>query len=169
MTRLQGPFRIVPYERARHGDGPYRVVSTVFEEYGFPFAEADYDADLASPDVHYDGQTGWFSVAEDGAGNVVGCVGLTDEGGGEFELHRLYVLSEARGHALGERLSGWVIEKARECGARRLVLFSDVHFTHAHALYERVGFRADRFRYAPDPWQSREWGFLMEFPREGSH
>lgn len=169
MTRLPGPFRIVPYERARHSDGPYQVVSTVFEEYGFPFAESDYDADLAAPDVHYDGKTGWFSVAEDEAGDVVGCVGLSDEGNGEFELHRLYVLSDARGHNLGARLCHWVIDLAREQGARRLVLFSDVHFTHAHALYERVGFRADRFRYAPDPWQSREWGFLMEFPREGSH
>ncbi|MEO8540682.1 MAG: GNAT family N-acetyltransferase [bacterium] len=169
MTRLPGPFQIVPYNRARHGDGPYRVVSTVFDEYGFPFAENDYDADLMAPDVHYDGQTGWFSVAEDADGNVVGCVGVSDEGNREFELHRLYVLSEARGYNLGERLCTWVIETALSKGARRLVLFSDVHFSHAHTLYERIGFRADRFRYAPDPWQSREWGFLMEFPGEGSH
>jgi GNAT superfamily N-acetyltransferase len=169
MTRPAGPFRIVPYERARHGDGPYTVVAAVFDEYGFPFVADHYEDDLKSPEEHYDGNTGWFSVAEDAAGSVVGCVGLSDEGNGEFELHRLYVLSEARGHNLGERLCTWVIESARAKGARRLVLFSDIHFTHAHALYSRLGFRADRFRYAPDPWQSREWGFLMEFPGEGSH
>jgi GNAT superfamily N-acetyltransferase len=167
MTRLPGPFEIVPYSRARHGDGPWRVVSAVFEEYGFPFAESDYDADLMWPEKHYDGATGWFVVAEDRAGRVVGCVGLSDEGGGEFELHRLYVLAEARGHALGERLCQWVIENARMRRADRLVLFSDVHFTHAHALYDRMGFRANRFRYAPDPWQSREWGFIMEFGKDG--
>ncbi len=168
MTRLPGPFRIVPYDRARHGDGPWRVVSTVFDEYGFPFAESDYDADLARPEEHYDGKTGWFSVVEDADGGVVGCVGLSDEGNEEFELHRLYVLAEARGHNLGERLCRRVIETARDRGARRLVLFSDVHFTHAHGVYERCGFRANRFRYAPDPWQSREWGFIMEFEKDGS-
>lgn len=163
---MSSPFRIVPYARARHGDGPHRVVSAVFDEYGFPFAESDYDADVMRPDLHYDGQTGWFWVAEDESGEVAGCVGLSDEGGGEFELHRLYVLSSARGHRLGEQLCSVVIQRAPERGASRLVLFSDVHFTHAHALYKRVGFRENRFRYAPDPWQSREWGFVMEFPAE---
>ena len=164
MTALAPPFAIVPYERAKHGDGPWRVVSTVFEEYGFPFEESDYDADVLAPERFYHGETGWFWVALDAAGAVAGCVGLTDDGGGEFELHRLYVLAEARGHRLGEQLCQQVIERAREKGCRRLVLFSDVHFEHAHALYRRCGWRANRFRYAPDPWQSREWGFLMEFP-----
>jgi ribosomal protein S18 acetylase RimI-like enzyme len=168
MTRLAGPFEIVPYERERHGDGPWRVVSTVFEEYGFPFQESDYDADLLYPERYYDGQRGWFWVVEGPAGAVAGCVGLSDEGAGEFELHRLYVLAEARGHRLGERLSQLVIDSARSRGAERLVLFSDVHFTHAHGVYERAGFRRDRFRYAPDPWQSREWGFVMEFPENGA-
>jgi GNAT superfamily N-acetyltransferase len=144
------------------------VVSTVFEEYGFPFQESDYDADLLRPERYYDGKTGWFWVVEDAAGTVAGCVGLSDEGAGEFELHRLYVLSGARGDRLGERLSNLVIETARSRGAQRLVLFSDVHFTHAHAVYERCGFRRNRFRYAPDPWQSREWGFVMEFPENGA-
>jgi GNAT superfamily N-acetyltransferase len=167
MRERSGPFTIVPYDRGRHADGPWRVVSSVFEEYGFPFAEGDYDADVMWPEKHYDGTRGWFVVAEDEAQNVVGCVGLSDEGGGEFELHRLYVLAEARGHRLGERLCRWVIDTAREFGAERLVLFSDVHFSHAHALYERMGFRANRFRYAPDPWQSREWGFIMELGKDG--
>ncbi len=163
MSGRELAFSIEPYERSRHGEGPWRVVSAVFEEYGFPFAESDYDADLLRPDEYYRPRTGWFWVVLDEHGEVVGCVGLSDEGGGEFELHRLYLLPEARGHSLGERLCRRVIDTAQKAGARRLVLFSDVHFSHAHTLYERVGFRANRFRYAPDPWQSREWGFIMEF------
>ena len=159
-----GGFRVVPYARERHGDGPWRVVARVFEEYGFPFAEADYDADVLWPERHY--REGWFLVAEAADGEVVGCVGLSDEGDGEFELHRLYVLPEARGKGLGERLTREVIGLARAAGARRLVLFSDVAFEHAHRLYERYGFRRNRFRYAPDPWQSREWGFVLEFEEE---
>ena len=33
----------------------------------------------------------------------------------------------------------------------------------ADYLATRHGFRCTRFRYAPDPWQSREWGFEMAF------
>lgn len=161
--REQPAIRIVPYDGARHGDGPWRVVSAVFEEYGFPFAESEYDADLLDPATHYDGVSGWFAVAEDDDGQVVGCVGLTDEGGGLFELHRLYVLAEARRGGTGCRLVEWVFETARAQGCRQMELYSDVHFEDAHRLYLRCGFRNHRFRYAPDPWHSREWGFVREF------
>ncbi|MEP6871467.1 MAG: GNAT family N-acetyltransferase [Anaerolineaceae bacterium] len=160
------PIRIVPYDKARHGHGPWRVVGAVFEEYGFPFAESEYDADLLDPGTYYDGVRGWFAVAEDGDGKVVGCIGVTDEGGGLFELHRLYVLAEGRRGGTGRRLVEWVFETARAHGCTRMELFSDVHFEDAHRLYLRHGFRNDRFRYAPDPWGSREWGFTREFPAE---
>ena len=153
------PFRLNSYDPSRHGDGPWRVVKGVFDEYGFPFDEFDYDADLRDPHLHYDGQRGWFVVAEDAAGAVVGCVAVTDEGDGLFELHRLYVSAAARRGGLGRQLVEWVIAKAREQGGRELVLYSDVAFQDAHRLYLRQGFRNHRFRYAPDPWQSREWGF----------
>lgn len=155
-------MEIVPYDRDRHGDGPWRVVKAVFDEYGFPFAEHDYDADVLRPDLHYDGERGWFFVAEDAAGVVVGCVGLSDEGGGLYELHRLYVLAPARRTGTGSALVRRVVALARERGGRKVVLFSDIHFEDAHRLYLRHGFRCTRFRYAPDPWQSREWGFELE-------
>ncbi len=155
-------IRIVPYDRERHGDGPWRVVRAVFDEYGFPFAESDYDADVLDPAAHYDGRSGWFAVAETEDGTVVGCVGVTHEGGGLFELHRLYVLAEGRRGGTGSALVRWVLETARSHAARRMVLFSDIHFEDAHRLYERFGFRRYRFRYAPDPWESREWGFELD-------
>ncbi len=153
------PYRILPYDRQRHGDGPWRVVSAVFEEYGWPFAEGDYDADLLHPDVHYRGAGRAFVVAEDPSGEVVGCVGVTDEGEGTFELHRLYVLARARRAGLGEALVRWALAQASDHGARRMVLSSDVSFLDAHRLYQRLGFRLTRFRYAPDPWRSPEWCF----------
>ncbi|MBI2764378.1 MAG: GNAT family N-acetyltransferase [Chloroflexi bacterium] len=161
----QGPApsaSILPYDDALHAGQPWRVVKAVFDEYGFPFDENDYDADLREPAVHYDGATGWFAVAVDPAGRVVGTVGVSDEGGGLFELHRLYVLAEARRGGTGRALVAWAIAQARERGAERMVLFSDIAFDKAHRLYERMGFRCNRFRYAPDPWQSREWGFVRE-------
>ena len=151
---------IVLYDHERHRGQPWRVVKSVFDEYGFPFDESDYDADLKDPHLHY--RPGWFWVVEDATAAVAGCVGLSDEGGGVYELHRLYVLSNQRKGGLGERLVRTVIDAARNAGASELVLYSDVAFTNAHRLYLRCGFRNHRFRYAPDPWQSREWGFTMD-------
>ena len=54
-------------------------------------------------------------------------------------------------------------------GCERMVLFSDIAFEDAHRLYLRFGFRNHRFRYAPDPWQSREWGFELELSPAGPH
>jgi len=158
---VAGEVAIVPYDPARHGDKPWRVVAAVFDEYGFPFHENDYDADLARPDLHYPPERGGFGVAELD-GEVVGCVGVTDEGAGVFELHRLYVLATARCHGLGRRLVQWVVDEVRRRQGSTIVLFSDIHFQDAHRLYTRVGFRCTRFRYAPDPWQSREWGFELD-------
>lgn len=157
-------FEIVPYDAARHRDGPWRVVKTVFDEYGFPFDENDYDADVLRPGEHYREPSGGFAVAEGDDGSVAGCVGWSDEGDGVFELHRLYVLAAARRGGTGSRLVQWVLDNAKARGARKVVLFSDVHFEDAHRLYQRFGFTCTRFRYAPDPWRSREWGFELRLP-----
>ncbi len=157
---MSGPFSVVPYE-VRHGAGPWQVVRAVFHEYGFEFELGDYDADLRDPAAFYDGVLRWLAVAESTDGQVVGCVAVSQEPGGHYELHRLYVLAEARGHDLGRRLVQWVIDFVATRGCARLELFSDVAFLHAHALYERMGFRRHRFRYADDPWKSPEWGFEL--------
>lgn len=163
VDTLPSLFCIVPYDPARHGDGPWRVVKTVFEEYGFEFQVSDYDADVARPHEFYVEPRGAFVVAEAEDGKVVGCIGITDEGGGEWELHRLYTLPEVRRAGLGYRLVQWAIDEAKARGAQRMVLFSDIYLRDAHRLYSRMGFARNRFRYAPDPWQSREWGFEMRF------
>lgn len=149
---------IVPYEAARHGDAPWQVIRTVFKEYNFEFTDGEYQEDL----VRYDGVGGWLAVAEDATAKVIGCVALTDEGAGLFELHRLDVLPEARRAGLGERLVRWGIDGVVARGGQTLELYSDVAFLDAHRLYRRMGFRNHRFRYASDPWQSREWGFTMD-------
>lgn len=164
---MESAYEIVPYDRNLHGDSPWHVVKSVFDEYGFPFDEDGYDADLLDPAAHYDGHSGWFAVAQDSDGWVVGCVGLTDEGAGLFELHRLYVLADARKGGTGTRLVQWVIDRAQVGGAQELVLYSDIAFADAHRLYTRMGFRRHRFRYAPDPWQSREWGFTLSLSTQG--
>lgn len=165
MTAATPDLALERYDPQRHGDGPWRVVESVFREYGFEFAVSDYDADVFAPHEHYGGERNGFAVAVS-EGEVVGCVGYTDEGGGVFELHRLYVHERARRLGAGTRLVQWVHDEVRQLDGRRIVLFSDVHFEDAHRLYHRMGYRCTRFRYAPDPWQSREWGFVHDLEEQ---
>lgn len=148
---------IVPYEFEKHGDGPKHVVIDAWIPYGYEFS-VEYDTDVVRPDLAY--PLGFVVAEQDG--RVVGCIGISDEGGGVYRLNRLYVWQEARRQGLGGRLVDWVIGEARRHGGRRLILFSDVAFEDAHRLYSARGFRCTRFRYAPDAWQSREWGFEMD-------
>ncbi|WP_461122251.1 GNAT family N-acetyltransferase [Saccharothrix stipae] len=60
---------------------------------------------------------------------------------GEVEFRMLAVSPSARGRGVGEALVRAVIVRARELGARRLVMSSSEHMTTAHRLYQRLGFQ----------------------------
>jgi putative acetyltransferase len=79
-------------------------------------------------------------VAENTAGEVVGCIGMTPsaEPNG-VELKKLYVRGTERRTGLGGRLVEQVEAEAHRRGARFIDLWSDTRFTTAHAFYERRG------------------------------
>ena len=58
-----------------------------------------------------------------------------------FELAKLSVDPEARGHGLGRRLCEVVIDYARDAGATEVTLTSHTSLTSAIRLYESLGFR----------------------------
>ncbi|MFC6093913.1 GNAT family N-acetyltransferase [Saccharothrix lopnurensis] len=60
---------------------------------------------------------------------------------GEVEFRMLAVNPSARGRGVGEALVRAAVARARELGARRLVMSSSEHMTTAHRLYRRLGFR----------------------------
>ncbi|WP_433264294.1 GNAT family N-acetyltransferase [Actinosynnema sp. CS-041913] len=60
---------------------------------------------------------------------------------GEVEFRMLAVSPRARGRGVGEALVRAVISRAREVGARRVVMSSGETMTTAHRLYRRLGFR----------------------------
>ncbi|MEV7424200.1 helix-turn-helix domain-containing GNAT family N-acetyltransferase [Streptomyces sp. NPDC091212] len=78
------------------------------------------------------GATG--SEAETGASEIRG------KTPGTARLRLLLVEPEARGHGLGERLIGTVVDFARQAGYREVTLWTNDVLTTARALYERAGF-----------------------------
>jgi GNAT superfamily N-acetyltransferase len=74
-------------------------------------------------------------------GIPAGCFALKPRAEGTGEFKRLYVRPGFRGENIGLRLTERLVEEARGCGYRRLVLSSHKSMTRAHEIYEVAGFR----------------------------
>ncbi|KAJ6015948.1 hypothetical protein N7540_010539 [Penicillium herquei] len=71
---------------------------------------------------------------------VVGCVALRRSADNWCEMKRLYVLPEARGLRLGDKLVVAVLERASALGYRGIRLDTLPDMTAAQRLYRRYGF-----------------------------
>ena len=85
--------------------------------------------------------------AEDLAGDAadVGCGGIrrlddTDEGLIRYEVKHLYLQPHTRGHGLGRALLAELERRAREFGARSLVLDTNASLVAAAGLYRSAGY-----------------------------
>lgn len=80
----------------------------------------------------------WIAELDGRPVGAVMCV--RDETPGTARLRLLLVEPEARGHGLGERLIGAVVDFARDAGYREVVLWTNDVLTAARKLYVRAGF-----------------------------
>lgn len=71
---------------------------------------------------------------------VVGCVALRRNSDDWCEMKRLYVLPEARGLKLGDKLVAAILEKAKALGYSGIRLDTHSTMTAAQRLYSRYGF-----------------------------
>lgn len=80
----------------------------------------------------------FFAVADE---VPIGCCAAMPAGGDRWELTKMAVQPEWRGHGLGEALGRAVVDHARAHGAREIFLFTNSSLAGAIRLYERLGFR----------------------------
>jgi len=80
----------------------------------------------------------------------VGSAGVDRVDAETAELHRLYLDPQMRGRGLGDALVETILGWCRDHGVKRLVLWSDTRFQHAHRLYRRHGFRQTGERVLPE-------------------
>ncbi len=74
-------------------------------------------------------------------GEPAGCVCMKPVDVGTCELKRLYVRPGLRGLKIGWKLLTALMDEARTCGYRRMVLDSHISMEKAHQLYEAAGFK----------------------------
>jgi ribosomal protein S18 acetylase RimI-like enzyme len=72
---------------------------------------------------------------------IVGTCAAIHVAPGVWELAKLAVAPEARGHGLGRRLCHVVLDYARAAGAGQIVLTSHTALVEAIRLYESLGFQ----------------------------
>ena len=117
------------------------VVNAALAEYGIAADPAGTDRDLADLDAYYFSRGGGFLVAVAPDGRVVGSCGIAPLEGGTWDLRKMYLAPEARGHGLGKRLLARIVAFARSKGATRVELETASVLKEAISLYEKAGFR----------------------------
>ncbi len=140
--------------------GMIALIGACFAEYEGCVLDVDGEApELKEIATAHSTQGGRFWVAEsDGA--IIGSVGLVPNGGGVWELKKLYVTKAARRLGIGRRLVSLAEVEAMSRGARAIELWSDTRFEDAHRLYERRGYtRQPETRELHDKSGSVEYHF----------
>lgn len=156
------------------------IIRAVFDEYGFTWDEAGYNADLYDVEAQYWRTGGAFWVAESiEGGEIFGTCGLhcfdrirpAEEPliqvadllripGADCSLERLYVNPERRRIGVGTTLFEHAIACAQDRGKRRMEIWSDKKLEDAHRMYQRFGASMVGERTCNDPDSSQEFGFV---------
>lgn len=83
---------------------------------------------------------GYIWLAKEGE-EIVGTAALMKEHDNIYELAKMAVNTAWRGKGISKLLITSCLEKAKEIGASRVILFSNHQLQTALALYEKFGFR----------------------------
>jgi ribosomal protein S18 acetylase RimI-like enzyme len=126
-----------------------RLIEEYAASLGVDLCFQNFDEEIEHLAVHYGAPRGALLLAL-ADNDAVGCVGLRAHDDATGEIKRLYVAPAARGMALGRTLASAIIQTARECGYRRLVLDTLPTMQAAQSLYTSLGFQTiEAYRYNP--------------------
>lgn len=79
-----------------------------------------------------------FALSDD---KIAGTVALMSAAPGVFELTKMAVDKEMRGNGIGKALCLAAIDKARQLGAREVILYSNTSLKNAISIYRNMGFK----------------------------
>ncbi|SFB43698.1 GNAT family N-acetyltransferase [Algoriphagus aquimarinus] len=101
-----------------------------------PFDQAQFD----SPDEIIVKPGGTIIYAKLGEG-IVGTVGLHKVSDEVYELIKMGVAASAQGKGIGMILAKAILAKAKEMGAKKVVLYTHSKLAPALKIYEKLGFK----------------------------
>jgi putative acetyltransferase len=102
---------------------------------------------------------GYIWIALDGD-DAVGSAALINEGHDHYELAKMAVTASYQGQGISKLLIETCLAKAKEIGAKKLLLFSNSQLMTALKLYEKYGFR--HVAVEDSPFQTADVKMEME-------
>jgi len=94
------------------------------------------------------GSGGFLWLAKAGE-EIVGTVGILNEGHGIFELIKMCVAESWRGRGISKLLMETCLQKVKELRGEKLILFSNHQLQTALKLYEKYGFKYVEVKDSP--------------------
>ncbi|MGI9553600.1 MAG: GNAT family N-acetyltransferase, partial [Thermodesulfobacteriota bacterium] len=74
-------------------------------------------------------------------GEIVGTAALIKLSDDTYEFTKMGVTARMQGMGFGRKLSEYCIKKAKDLGAKHLILYSSTRLERAITLYKKLGFR----------------------------
>ncbi len=129
------------------------MIRELFTEYQKELDEnlcfQSFDDEVRDPLKKYASPTGVLLLAY-WNNAVAGCIALKDIGDGFCEMKRLYVKPSFRKHKIGEALTRYLIEAAKNIGYNSMKLDTLQKLQPAIHLYKKLGFE-ETTAYYPNP------------------
>lgn len=119
--------------------GVIALIGRCWADYPNCVLDLEEEPGLLLPASTYAAKGGPLWVAEE-AGVILGMVATVPQGGGDWEVCRVYAHPDRHGTGLGHRLLDTAEAHAIGAGAIRLHLWTDTRFDRAHRFYEKRGY-----------------------------
>ena len=134
---MDNVVEIIEYDEKYHADFK-RLNLDYLDKYNL--TESHDMIILDNPEEIVLGSGGFLWLAKAGE-EIVGTVGILNEGHGIFELIKMCVAESWRGKGISKLLMETCLQKVKELGGEKLFLFSNHQLQTALKLYEKYGFK----------------------------
>ena len=134
---MENTIEIVDYDEKYHADFK-RLNLDYLDKYNL--TESHDMIILDNPEEIILGRGGFLWLAKAGE-EIVGTVGIMPEGHGIFELIKMCVAESWRGRGISKLLMETCLQKVKELGGEKIILFSNHQLQTALKLYKKYGFK----------------------------
>ena len=136
-TRLLNEVEIIPYQ----SDCGYKFKELNIEWLEKYFYVEDIDNEVLGKPEEYILKKGGDILFAKLNGSIVGTCALLKYNNDKYEMTKMAVTEKVQGKQVGKKLGLAIIDRAKELGAKKVVLESNKILTPALTLYERLGFK----------------------------
>ncbi len=154
---MENTIEIIDYDRKYHAE--FKKMNLEYLD-KYNLTESHDMIILDHPEKYVIERGGFLWLARAGD-EIVGTVGLMAEGHSIFELIKMCVAENWRGKGISKLLMETCLQKVRELGGEKLILFSNHQLKTALKLYEKYGFK--NVEVKDSPFETADVKMELEF------